>query len=271
MNVVPSAGRVWFASAALWLLSFPSIAVPFTSIPYQPEADTFGAFSYPGANFGALGALAVAGSAAANTSGPMDTFIRFNTQTLVADLDSHFQTHAWVIQSVVLRLHEQTRPTGSFYNRGQGHFEVRWIAQDSWPEGTGAALPSKSPPTPGHLNYTDESSYLTPGTDASLGTFPNYGPNAPNDFYDLFCTLALPDAFVQDIRAGGEVSFFLTAADPNIGLQFGSRTNGDVNTLGYHPWIQVTADLGAEAPEPATACLLAFGLAALARARRRRP
>jgi len=141
--------RQW-NGAALWLVvvALRCGATPF-AVDVPPEADALVRSEAPDANYGRGGALAVSGSLATNGSGEQsgtaDSFLRFDMASLVGAMDANFGGQPWAIDSVVLRLNEQTRPNNSIYHLGQGDFEVRWIAADGWEEGTGS--PKTPPPT----------------------------------------------------------------------------------------------------------------------------
>lgn len=183
------------------------------------SVDAFVRASAPTSNYGGAGADSISGTNATNAlgtaNGAFDTFIRFNTFSMVTNFNVLFGSNNWVINGATLQVTEQSAPANTNFNRGKGAFEVRWIANDSWTEGTGSP---QSPGTSG-IVYTNELALLNPVTDASLGIF----TNAQTDTIQLF-SLALPNAFVNDMQAGGEVGLFMTAADPNIGFTFSSRS-----------------------------------------------
>jgi len=114
------------------------------------------------------------------------------------------------------------KQNNSIFDQGKGGFEIDWIADDNWTEETG--MPNR--PTTDGLAYANESALLTKA--ASLGTFTNTGTNAT-----LLFPLALALAFVSNAQAGSEVTFFLTAANPQIGFTFNSRSFATVSARTY--------------------------------------
>ncbi len=202
------------------LLSFVVIAGSARAafVTSNPDADAFVRSNAPTLNYGAAGSLSVSGINATNasgvTNGAFDTFIRFNTAAMVTSFNSAFGPNNWVIGGARMVLTEVGAPAQTIFNRGKGSFEIRWIANTNWIEGTG--MPNT--PTTDGICYNDEATLLNSNTDASLGTYTNAGVNFTNSFQ-----LGLPPVFVSDLAAGGEVDFFLTAASPKIGFTFNSQ------------------------------------------------
>jgi hypothetical protein len=147
---------------------------------------------------------------------------------MVTNFDLRFGTNNWFVTSAKLRVSEQGAPNNALFNRGVGAFEIRWMAQTNWAEGTGVPIN----PTGDGVVYNDEPALLNGGTDISLGTFTNAGVNGSLNF-----TLALPAAFVGAMKAGGEVGLFLTALDPEAGFTFNSR---DFSTIPARPFLEVS-------------------------------
>jgi len=243
------------------VLAVAALAAPCGAVPYlveiEPGADAVVRSSAPGENYGGAGGLAASGASAVNMDGDqvgvLDTFMRFAMGDLVAELDAYFGGPNWQIESATLTLNEQARPNHENYGRGAGLFAIRWLGNDAWVEGTGK---QKTPTTDG-VSYSDEVTLLDPNTDLGLGVFANNGPDYPEDFVDVVCDLALPDAFIDDIRAGGDVTLFFTAADDDVGFQFASHTNKDPSG---RPVLSIVADDAAPIPEPASALLFAAGV-----------
>jgi hypothetical protein len=247
--------RQWLIAAVVAAVAVPAAAAPFTA-ELTPSADAFVRAAAPTSNYGGGGGLSVAGSAATNgfgeVTGKADTFLRFDLSGFVADATAHFGTLEWWPTRAVLKLTEQAAPPHPVFGRGVGQFEVRWVVEDHWEEGTGK--PNK-PKTDG-VAWQDEFSILNPQADLTLGVFSNTGADG-----ELAFELRLPEPVVADIEAGGDVSFLLTAVDHPIGFTFNSRSIKPPRTP---PVLELTADI----PEPTTLGLLAVG--GLVAARRRR-
>jgi hypothetical protein len=218
----------------LSLVSIAATAGAAVFVTNSPDADAFVSAAAPTVNYGAAGALAVSGPNATNssgtTNGAYDTFIRFNTGAMVTNFNSIFGPNNWVITSATLNVTEDAAPVRNpVFNQGTGWFEIRWIADDNWVEGTGIPMGT----TTAGITYDEEPSLLNSNTDMNLGDFTNTGLNAALSF-----SLALPAAFVTNMQAGGEVSLFMTAISPEIGFTFNSR---DFPTGSAHPFLVVSA------------------------------
>jgi hypothetical protein len=148
---------------------------------------------------------------------------------MVTNFNAAFGTNNWVISSATLILTENSSPGNAIFNSGNGAFEIRWIANDTWTEGTGTPMT----PTSNGITYNEEPSYLNANTDMNLGAFTFTGTSP------LSCPLALPAAFVTNLQAGGEVGLFMTAIDPGIGFVFYSRQYGGLPST--HPALVVSA------------------------------
>jgi len=227
------------------------------SVTITPDADTFIRSATPTNNFGGAGAIAVSGSAALNENnqqnGLFDSLLRFSMTNVVASLDMSLGSHDWLIYRARLHLTEVGAPVSSIFNRGVGVFEIRRLASNEWVEGTGIPI---EPSTDG-VTWNEVASLLDPAKDVSLGQFTNTGMDG-----GLTLNLALKDAFVSDVRSGTTVTFYLTAASPQIGFTAGSRTFFISTNL---PELEIEADLN---PHPridaiqllGTNVTLSFGL-----------
>jgi hypothetical protein len=217
----------------------------------NPEADAFVRSADPLANYGGAGAIAVSGPTAVNGSnqpnGAFDSLMRFPMSNVVASLDSTLATHDWIILRATLKLTEMAAPPSPIFNRGVGTFEIRWLASDSWIEGTGIPV---SPTTNG-VAWNDIPTLLNPATDVSLGQFTNSGADARQSF-----VLSLKEPFLSDIRAAGRVTLYFTATSPQIGFTADSRSfvlSNDFPVLEIaaaanpHPYIDSIQNVGTNA------------------------
>jgi hypothetical protein len=217
------------------LLSLVAVAGSMRGAVFTNDAsaDAFVRGAAPTLNYGGAGALSVSGPNATNamgaTNGVFDGFIRFDTGAMVTNFNLRFGTSNWFITSATLRVSEQGAPNNALFNRGVGAFEIRWMANTNWTEGTGVP----NTPTSDGVIYNDEPSLLNGGTDIGLGTFTNTGVNGSLSF-----TLALPAPFVGAMKAGGEVGFFLTALNSETGFTFNSR---NFSTIPARPFLDISA------------------------------
>ena len=210
-------GAVVISRAALFTNSF--------------SADTFVRSNAPTSNYGAAGALSVSGATATNmsgvTTGITDTFIRFNTGAMVANFNSLYGANNWVIDGATLVVTEVGNPMNSIFGRGKGAFEIDWISNDDWTEGTGTPMK----PTTDGIVYTNEPPLLT--NVATLGIFTNVDANSTNSY-----PLSLPAPFTVGLSAGGDVNLYLTAIDPQTGFTFDSL---QFTTTGEQPYVIISA------------------------------
>jgi hypothetical protein len=200
----------------------------------SPDADAFVRAAATNSNYGAAGALSVSGANATNSSGVIvngafDSFIRFNTAAMATNFNAVFGANNWAVSGARLVVTEIGAPPQTIFNRGKGAFEIRWIANTNWIEGTGTPMI----PTTDGIVYTNETTLLNSNTDASLGVFTNAGVNAVDSF-----KLVLPAVFTGSLAAGGEVDLFLTAADLTIGFTMDSQNFG---TASARPFLIISA------------------------------
>ena len=197
-----------------------------------PDADSFVRAAAPSNNYGAAGALSVSGIAGTNGAGDLngaaDSLMRISLSNVVTSFSNALGSD-WILTGVGLLLTELAVPDNAIFSRGVGAFEIRWVANDLWLEGTGKPM---SPTTDG-VAWQDLPQVLNSNLDVSLGVLTNCGANGQESF-----ALALPDRAEQDIHVGGEFGLYLTAKSPGIGFTFNSRNFG--NTSGQ-PMLQLTA------------------------------
>jgi hypothetical protein len=215
--------------------SFVTIAVAANAaifITNSADKDAFVRALAPADNYGGGGALSVAGTNATSgnpTNGAFDSFLSYNTAAMVSNFNAALGTNNWVITSATLNLTENQSPGNAVFNYGTGAFQIRWIANDTWTEGTG----TPNAPTTNGITYAQEPAFLNSNTDLNLGVF-NFTGNSNSS-----CALALPTAFVTNMQGGGEVGLFLTAIDPGLGFVFYSRQYAGLAFT--HPSLVVSA------------------------------
>jgi hypothetical protein len=219
--------------STLLLLTAITVRTSAAIFANSVDADAFVRSNAPTANYGGAGSLSVSGSSSYNitfnvTNGIADTFIRFNTAAMVSSFNSLFGANNWAISGAKLQVTEVGTPNNSIFDQGKGAFQIYWVADDNWTEGNGTPMMGS---TTGGIVYTDESVLLT--NTAYLGTFTNTSTSVT-----LLFPLALTPAFVGDAQAGGEVTLFFTAIDPQIGFTFNSRSFG---TTSARPFLEISA------------------------------
>jgi len=229
--------------ATLLIILAITVSTRATLFTNSVSVDAFVRSNSPTSNYGGAGALSVSGLTATNvfglaTNGITDTFIRFNTALTVSNFNSLFGVNNWVINGAKLRVTEVGAPNNSLFSRGIGAFEIRWVANTNWTEGTGMPMS----PTANGIAFTNEFTLLNPNTDVTLGVYTNAGVDFTNSF-----ALALASDFVSSVRNGGEVGFFLTALDANTGFTFNSRSFGVATS---RPYLEISA-----LPQPAIVSL----------------
>jgi hypothetical protein len=163
-----------------------------------------------------------------------DSLIRFPMSNVVAAVAGAFGTNGWVMTGATLTLNEVAAPNNPIFDRGVGAFEIRWIASDTWVEGTG----TPNFPTTDGVAYQVLSSLLNPALDESLGSFTNSGLDGTVSF-----TLPLAAGLVSNVVAGADVNLYLTAASESVGFTFNSR-----NFTGTNSWPVLTISAAAKPP-----------------------
>jgi hypothetical protein len=216
----------------MWLTVVPSLSAQIVATNIS-VADAFVRSLDPTNNYGGAGALSVSGPIATNAVGQqgglLDTFMRFDVTSAVSSFNSAFGVGKWVVVSATMDLFEQGNPLNTIFNQGVGPFEVQWIANNSWAEGTG----NPNNPTMDGIVWNDEPSILT-NTDESLGTFVNGGTDGL-----VRLTLGLPSGFVTCISTGGLVSFYMTApTNSPVGFTFHSHNFVDSTQW---PFLEIAA------------------------------
>lgn len=251
---------VVFCGLGLWLAGVIGAGAQIT-VTNTPAADAFVRSLDPTHNYGSAGALSISGSIATNPTsglqqGLLDSFLQFNLASTVAGFNSAFGAGQWTISGVTLVL-TATSANNADFNYGSGAFEVRWIGNNSWLEGTG----TPSSPTTSGITYAQESSILNAGVDESLGTF-SYNRATSGQ---VKLSLGLPSGFSSEISTGSLVSLYMTATPgSSVGFTFNSR---NFTSSSAWPAFDVTA---VAIPEPSTMALLSGACLLLAAIGRRR-
>jgi len=253
--------NIVFGGLGLWLVGAVGAWAQIT-VTNTPAADAFVRSLDPTHNYGSAGALSVSGSIATNPTsglqeGLLDSFLQFNVAADVSTFNTAFGVGQWTISGVTLALTASTANNADF-NYGAGQFQVDWIGNNSWLEGTGTPA---SPATNG-ITYAQEPSILNSNVDESLGTF-NYNGATSGQ---VKLTFGLPSGFLSEISTGGLASFYMTATPGSaIGFTFNSR---NFTSSSAWPALDVTA---IAIPEPSSVALLGLSCLALAiNVRRRR-
>lgn len=209
-------------------------------------------------NFGGAGTLAIA--PASSAKGQFDSVVQWNTAGAASQFDTAFGAGNWHITNVSLNLASNFGDQGEQPNNGifntinTGQFNVQWISNDSWIEGTSGGMGS-APGNPPSVTFGNKATTLLTGTSANLGTF-TYTPPGDNVYRSY--SLALDPNLLSDITGGDLASLYFTAADDQVGFLFNARS-----FAGNSPQFIITADV-APVPVPAAVWLFGSGMAALA-------
>lgn len=271
----------WMAGLVLALLTaFPPTAAHAATVllqngvqPSAAYAGTIDAFvtdgttnnASPTSNYGGAGAIAVSAPTAvapANTQGEFRSLVQFDTAPAKSSFDSQFGSGGWNVTGVQLVLTAQSPGNPIFNGSGTtpvntaGNIDIRWLADDSWVEGTG------SPGAPGATGLTFNTlAGFTGAGDEALGTYSFNGATS-----GLFTTnLGLTPGFVTDLLGGGKSTFELLASPGSqVSGVFFSRNH---STVGNHPILSISA---VAVPEPGRFLLLFLGSVAMLFPRKRR-
>lgn len=222
-----------FLIACLWLFTASSVTAQVFLTNY-PVADTFVRSLDPTHNYGGAGALSVSGPIATNVigqqAGLLDSFMRFDVSGVASNFNSIFGKGRWGISKVILDVTEQADVNNTGFDGGVGPFEIRWIATNTWTEGSG----KPNNPTTDGITYDDEPSLLHSNMDTSLGTFVNGGTDGV-----VRLSLGASVSFVSNLSTGNLVSLFLTATtNSTVGFTFHSR---DFVNPTQFPFLEITA------------------------------
>jgi hypothetical protein len=229
-----------FLSAATWAATYSTNSFSDAFVTTGPGGNL------AGNNYGAAGALGVSASNLPN--GEFQSALQFDTSGARNSFDNQFGSGQWTVQSVSLQL-TATPPNNAIFNAtGAGQFQIYWMQNDSWTEGTG----TPNTPTTTGITFTSlQNTFIGPG-DESLGTFSFDGATSGTANY----TLNLTPGFTADLAAGNDLSLRLVAADTGVSYLFDSRNFG---TAASRPSLSIDA-----VPEPGTLALGGLGITLLA-------
>jgi hypothetical protein len=201
----------------------------------NPSADAFVAASNPTNNYGGAGGLAASAPGLAN--GEFQSLMRFDLSAAKASFDAAFGTGNWFVQSVTLRP-TTTSPNNPIFNpNAAGPFDVGWMQNDAWVEGTGRP----EAPTMDGVTFATLPSFLS-GADQPMGSFNFPGGNSGNNTY----ILGLASGFTGDITSGSLASLRVFASSGATSYLFNSR---NVMNVANRPLLTVEA---LAIPEPGT-------------------
>ncbi len=223
------------------------------------SADAFLSGNNPTLNYGQAGTLYVA--PASSAKGEFDSIIEFNTAAAVSQFNSTYGAGNWQITAFTLSLTSNfgtngAKPGSQFNTISGGNFNIDWLADNTWVEGTGNGMGTTA--TGGAVDFNSISALFSAGS-ASLGTF-TYSP--PGNNVAASYSLPLNSSLVSTAEAGEGVSLYFSAADNQISYLFNSK---DYTTPANFPELAITA---APIPEPGTLSLAASALACFLISRR---
>jgi hypothetical protein len=228
-------------------IAAPTLAATFSTNSFSDAFVTTGpSGNLSGNNYGAAGALGV--SAPGLPKGEFQSVLQFDLAGARNSFDNQFGAGQWSVQSVSLQLTATPPNNGIFNTTSAGQFQIYWMQNNSWTEGTG----TPNAPTTTGITFTSlQNTFIGPG-DESLGTFSFNGATNGAANY----TLSLTNGFTAGLLAGNDISLRLVAADSSVSYLFDSRNFG---TAGSRPLFTVDAE-----PEPGAMALSSLGMALLA-------
>jgi hypothetical protein len=216
------------------------VAAPLSALAADPvytavsTADAFVATGSPknpagadltGLNFGGTGMLAVGG--AATPKGTFATFIRFNLDGAVAQFNTAFGAGHWKLGDVALSRSsnygsEGAQPGNLLFNPAKGGgFQVQWIPDRGWVEGTSGGMGGPGYPDGPAISYKSIRMLLMGAR--PVGTF-RYVP--PGDASYLTYDLSPDPDMMAKAAAGGDFSLYLGPTDDQVSYLFNARSFG---------------------------------------------
>ncbi len=207
---------------ALLVMATPSLGDE--TIAVTAFRDAFVREEDPSSNFGGGGLLCAAGEDSVNgvgqPRGRFDSVIVFDLSSAVASFDSSFGAQQWVITDVVFQVAQVVAPDNPLFPRGIGSFQVLWLSEDTWTEGTG----TPNAPTQGvgdEMTWQFLQTLLATATESPLGTFQNEGETGLHQY-----ALSFEPNFMTDIASGAMVSLHVVPQSADLGYTFHSRNFG---------------------------------------------
>jgi hypothetical protein len=178
--------------------------------------------------------------------------MRFDLSSAKTNFDAAYGAGNWSITSVTLQLTATNPASNAIFNSNTaGLFNVSWMQNDSWAEGTGN--PSNSGTGDG-VTFNALGSFLS-GADQSAGNFTFAGGISGTASYSL----STGSGLLSDISAGSTASLRVSAADSSVSYLFNSRS---IATVTSRPALIVTA-----IPEPVQLGALILPILAMRRRR----
>jgi len=225
------------------------------------------------------GAVGVQGATGLNNLGGSslaanDTF-KFGVGSTVSSLNATYGAGDWTVSDPILTFQYTLYANNSRFNAGAGGFDIYWVANDNWVQGSqnpvfATSATALSAWSGGQSligsEYYDWSTPGYTGTDADNGTSRWVTDKTGVQQATISYNLALDPSFINDITsatAGTDpnVSLYLMATDPTTGLTIFTGGGSVLPTLSF----DVVA-----VPEPSTWAAAAAGLGLLIAFRRRK-
>ena len=188
-------------------------------VSIQPTQDAMVREAEPTRNFGASGALAVAGATAVNDAGQpqgqFESVLQFDAGLATTAFDLQFGAGNWQLTGARLVLDQVAAPQNSIFNIGAGEIGVHWISDDNWLQGIGTPIP---PPVDGGGNEVTWNFLQSLVAGASNSLVAAQVLAVQNGAVAI--PLTLTTQLSGDILNGGFVSLFMAPRSPTVGLTF---------------------------------------------------
>lgn len=204
----------WRIAAAV-MLAWGIVTAPLQAAIFtisNSAADAFVVSLAPASNYGAAGAIGVAATGSAK--GEFQSLIRFDLAAAKTSFDGIYGAGQWTLDGVQLSL-GATNPNNALFNNPSvsGLVLVRWVANDSWAEGTG----NPNTPQTNGVTWNTLPSFLS-GADQALGSFTSATTGTVNN------TLNVTSGLIGDAQAGSLASLLLLPGDSSVAALYNSST-----------------------------------------------